>query len=105
VPPPVPPGPEEPGQFSWGDPARVRRILGGAGFREVALAPLDIRFTLGAEAADLAMFVGPGARLLHGLPDTTREAARAAFEAFFKTHRGPEGVNLAGGLWLVSALN
>src|SRR5580692_9070825 len=32
VTPPAPPGPEEPGQFSWGDPARVHRILEGAGF-------------------------------------------------------------------------
>jgi SAM-dependent methyltransferase len=108
VTPPAPPGPGEPGQFSWGDPARVRRILGGAGFREVALTPLDLPITLGAdaaEAAELAMFIGQGARLLHGLPDTTRDAARAAFEAFFKPHEGPGGVNLPGGLWLVSALS
>ena len=32
LPPLTPPGPEEPGQFSWADPARVRRILQGAGF-------------------------------------------------------------------------
>jgi ubiquinone/menaquinone biosynthesis C-methylase UbiE len=31
--PPIPtPGPEDPGPFSWADPARVRRILEGAGF-------------------------------------------------------------------------
>jgi SAM-dependent methyltransferase len=108
VAPPAPPGPEEPGQFSWGDPARVRRILDGAGFRNVALTPLDVSITLGAdaaEAAEFAMFVGQGARLLHGVPDATREAARTAFEAFFKQHEGPGGVSLPGGLWLVSALN
>ena len=37
VPPPAPLGPEEPGQFSWSDPARVKRILDGAGFRNVVL--------------------------------------------------------------------
>ena len=107
VTPPAPLGPEEPGQFSWGDPARVRRILDGAGFREVLLTPLDLPITLGtdaAEAAVVAMFIGQGARLLHGLPDATREAARAAFEAFFKLHEGPSGVSLPAGLWLVSAL-
>jgi SAM-dependent methyltransferase len=107
VTPPAPLGPEEPGQFSWGDPARVRRILDGAGFREVVLTPLDLPITLGAdaaEAAEFAMFIGQGARLLHGVPDTTREAARAAFEAFFKPHEGPGGVSLPAGLWLVSAL-
>jgi SAM-dependent methyltransferase len=40
--PPIPtPGPEEPGPFSWADPARVHRILEGAGFSEVSLTPLD----------------------------------------------------------------
>jgi ubiquinone/menaquinone biosynthesis C-methylase UbiE len=33
LPPITPPGPEEPGMFSWGNPARVHRILEGAGFR------------------------------------------------------------------------
>jgi SAM-dependent methyltransferase len=108
VPPPVPPSPEEPGQFSWGDPARVRRILGGAGFRDVVLTPLDLPITVGAnasEAAAFAMFIGQGARLLAGQPEATRDAARSAFETFFRRHESPDGVSLAGGLWLVSASN
>jgi len=106
VPPPPALGPEDPGQFSWSDPARVRRILNGAGFRNVALTPLDLLFTLGAdaiEAAEFATFIGQGARLLHGQPDETRQAARPAFEVFFKQHEGPGGVSLPGALWLVSA--
>ncbi|MGD0433689.1 MAG: class I SAM-dependent methyltransferase [Acetobacteraceae bacterium] len=108
VAPSVPLGPEEPGQFAWGDPVRVRRILDGAGFREVALKPLDVVITLGAdavEAAQFAMFIGQGARLLQDVPEATRIAARTAFEGFFKQHEGPNGVSLPGGLWLVSALN
>lgn len=106
VPPPPALGPEDPGQFSWSDPARVRRILNGAGFRNVALTPLDLLFTLGAdptEAAEFATFIGQGARLLHGQPDETRQAARQAFEGFFKQHERPGGVSLPGALWLVSA--
>ena len=108
VTPPAPPGPEEPGQFSWGDPARVHRILEGAGFRDVTLTPLDVAITIGAsaaEAAEFAMFIGQGARLLQDVPATTRDAARTAFETFFKAHEGPGGVSLPGGLWLVSAKN
>ncbi len=108
VTPPAPPGPEDPGQFAWGDPARVRRILGGAGFRDVVLTPLDLDINLAAnaaEAAEFATFIGQGARLLQGLPEATKAAARSAFEAFFKTHEGPGGVNLPGGLWLVSGVN
>ncbi len=106
VPPPPALGPEDPGQFSWSDPVRVRRILNGAGFSNVALTPLDLLFTLGAdaiEAAEFATFIGQGARLLHGQPDETRQAARPAFEGFFKQHEGPGGVSLPGALWLVSA--
>ena len=106
VAPPAPLGPEEPGQFSWSDPVRVRRILDGAGFRDVVLKPLDLSFRLGAdpsEAAEVATFMGQGARLLHGVPDETRQAARMSFEEFFKAHEGPSGVNLPGALWLVSA--
>ena len=106
VPPPAPLGPEEPGQFSWSDPARVKRILDGAGFRNVVLTPLDLSFVMGrnaAEAAEFATFIGQGARLLHGQSDETRQAVRVAFEAFFKPHEGPNGVTLPGALWLVSA--
>jgi SAM-dependent methyltransferase len=106
VPPAPALGPEEPGQFSWSDPARVRRILDGAGFNDVVLTPHDPSFNLGAdaaEAAEFATFIGQGARLLHGQSDGTRQAARAAFEAFFKQHEGPTGVSLPGALWLVSA--
>ena len=106
VPPPAPLGPEEPGQFSWSDPARVKRILGGAGFRNVMMTPLDLSFAIGrdaAEAAEFATFIGQGARLLHGQPEGTRQAARVTFEAFFKDFEGPNGVSLPGALWLVSA--
>jgi SAM-dependent methyltransferase len=108
VPPLTPPGPEDPGQFGWGDPARVHRILGGAGFRDVALTPLDLPITIGAnaaEAAEFALFIGQGARALNGASDETRAAARTALEVFFKAHEHPDGVSLPGALWLVSARN
>jgi SAM-dependent methyltransferase len=106
VPPPPPVGPEDPGQFSWSDPTRVRRILDGAGFQDVALTPLDLSFNLGAdaaEAAEFATFVGQGARLLQGQPEEVLKAARQAFEGFFNQYEGPGGVRLPGALWLVSA--
>jgi SAM-dependent methyltransferase len=106
VPPPPALGPEDPGQFSWSDPARVRRILDGVGFQEVMLTPLDLSFHLGAdaaEAAEFATFIGQGARLLQGQSEETLKAARAALADFFKDHEGPNGVSLPGALWLVSA--
>jgi SAM-dependent methyltransferase len=99
-------GPEDPGQFSWSDPTRVRRILGDAGFHDIVLKPLDLSFHLGAEtseAAEFATFVGQGARMLQGQPDEIVRTARAAMQAFFKQHESPNGVSLPGALWLVSA--
>ncbi len=107
VPPPPPPGPEDPRQFSWSDPARVQRILGGAGFRNVVLRPLDLSFHLGAdaaEAAEFATFIGQGARMLQGQPGETVHAARGVLQDFFKQHEGPSGVSLPGALWLISAI-
>jgi SAM-dependent methyltransferase len=106
VTPPAPLGPEDPGQFSWSDPARVKRILNGGGFQDVTLTPLDLNFRLGADAAaaaEFATFFGQGSRLLYGVPDEIRQAALVAFEAFFKQYEGPTGVSLPGALWLVSA--
>jgi hypothetical protein len=77
VPPSPVRGPEDPGQFSWSDPARVRRILGGAGFRDVILTPFDLSLRLGADATEAAEFMtvmGQGARMLQGQPDETAQA-------------------------------
>ena len=71
--PPIPtPGPEDPGPFSWADPARVHRILETAGFREVSLTPVDPVIQLAgaggaAEAADFVMQFGPLTRIVPSL--------------------------------------
>ena len=106
MPPPPALGPEDPGQFSWSDPARVQRILGGAGFNDVVLTPLDVSFHLGAsagEAAEIATFIGQGARMLQAQPEETVQAARSSLQVFFQHHEGPNGFSLPGALWLVSA--
>jgi SAM-dependent methyltransferase len=106
VPPPPVLGPDDPGQFSWSDPARIKRILNGGGFKDVVLTPLDLSFHLGVDAAgaaEFATFIGQSARLLQGQPDETVRAARTALQDLFKKHEGPNGVSLPGALWLVSA--
>jgi SAM-dependent methyltransferase len=102
--PPVPaPGPEDPGIFSWADPARVHRILEGAGFRDVALTPADLPMQLAgiggaAEAAEFAILFGPLTRILPGLSAVQREAVRSTLEAFFQRH-----VALPSAFWVVQA--
>ncbi len=107
--PPIPtPGPEDPVPFSWADPARVRRILEGAGFREVSLTPLDPMIRLAepggaAEAADFMMVFGPLTRILPALSAEKRAAVRSGLEAFFRGYDGPQGIVLPAANWLVRA--
>jgi len=107
--PPMPsPGPDEPGMFSWGDPARVRRIIGDAGFREVSLTKVDLEYQLAgsggaAEAADFALLFGPLTRILPGLAPERHEAVRSALAAFFQGFVTPQGVALPAAFWVVQA--
>ena len=102
----APAEPDAPGQFGWAREAHVRAVLENAGFAGIALAPRDLRFRLGEDAAGAAMAamsIGQGARALLGADAATREAARAALEAFFRPHEGPEGVTLPAAIWIVTA--
>lgn len=108
LPPTAPPRPGDPGMFSWGDPARVRMILEGAGFREIALTPVDLDYRIAgaggpAEAAEFAMLFGPLTRLIGQLSEERRQEVRAALENFFKDHATPEGVSLPAAFWVVQA--
>jgi SAM-dependent methyltransferase len=107
--PPIPtPGPEEPGPFSWADPARVHRILESAGFREVSLTPVDPIIRLAGEegvteAANFVMKLGPLTRILHTLSAAQREAVRTTLEVFFERHVTSQGVVLPAANWIVRA--
>jgi SAM-dependent methyltransferase len=108
LPPITSPGPEEPGQFSWADAARVHRILETAGFKNISLTPYDLAMTLArrggaAEAASFAFRVGPVVRATSDASEQKKREVRAALEAFFKSHEGPQGIVLPGAIWVVTA--
>jgi ubiquinone/menaquinone biosynthesis C-methylase UbiE len=104
----TPPAPEEPGQFSWGDAARVHRILESAGFQDVSLAAHDPAMPLAgpggaSEAASLMSRIGPVVRAMSDASEEQRKEVRAALEAFFRSHDGPQGIALQGAIWIVTA--
>jgi SAM-dependent methyltransferase len=105
--PPLPrPGPEDPGQFAFGDRARVERILKGAGFGRFSIEPIDQPVFLGENIADIvegAGRFGPLARAFADADPAAIAQARAAIAAALKPHLGPEGVMLPGACGLVSA--
>jgi ubiquinone/menaquinone biosynthesis C-methylase UbiE len=108
LPPITPPGPEDPGQFSWADAARVHRILETAGFQDISLTPHDPEMPLAgrggaAEAASFMSRVGPVVRAMSDASEQRRKEVRAALEAFFKIHEGPKGIVLPGAIWVITA--
>jgi ubiquinone/menaquinone biosynthesis C-methylase UbiE len=101
-------GPEDPGPFSFASEARVRRILGEAGFQGVAMEPcnlsLDIAVGRGLDAAvTSALEIGPAARALaEQPPDVVAAAANSIREALMPFARG-QSVPLPASIWIVTA--
>lgn len=114
VPSPPPLNPEAPGPFSFGDRNRIERILGEAGFAEIAIAPFDHAFPFGKgetreeaidDALEMAFQVGPLSRLLADQPDEVRARAAAAVCAAFATRPGERSISMDGAAWIVTARN
>jgi len=105
--PPLPrPGPEDPGQFAFADPARVERILKGAGFTGLAIEPLDVQMWMGGDVADVVASAGRFGPLARAFADADPAAvakAKAAIAELLTPHATRDGVSLPGGCWLVSA--
>ena len=105
--PPLPrPGPEEPGQYSFGDPARVERILKESGFGAVTLERLDVPIWMGADVAEVVANAGRFGPLARAFAEATPEQAdkaRAAIAEAIAPHQGAAGVVMPGACWLVTA--
>jgi len=102
------PGPEEPGQFSFEDETRVRRILEGAGWSDVTIEPYSPELEIGnsvADAIDFLSQMGPTAQPLAEADEATREkvlaAAREAYARFAPSPDRPP--KLGFGAWIVTA--
>jgi SAM-dependent methyltransferase len=102
---PAPPD-ELGGAMSLRDPERVRRVLDGAGFRDVDLEGVICDIHLGEtadQAVEFARTMEYARTALEAAPpdvaDEAVERARAALAA----EQGPDGIRLPGRLWLVRA--
>ena len=105
--PPLPrPGPEDPGQFSFGDRARVERILRESGFQHLRIEPIDRPIWIGDTVAEVVANsdrFGALARAFAGAEADSVARAKEAIAAALAPHEGPEGVRLPGACWLVEA--
>jgi len=102
------PEPEDPGPFAFASEERVHRILGEAGFSDIAMEStalsLDIAIGRGLDAAiEGALNIGPASRALEGYPEEVRAAAKDSIrEALVPFLRG-ESVPLPASIWIVTA--
>jgi SAM-dependent methyltransferase len=108
VPPPAPADPEAPGPMSFADPARVQRILSGAGFAAIELQRRDVMMKLSGpnevdRATEFATQVGPASRALIGAAPAAQAAATTAIRDALADYDGPSGVILPGSVWFVTA--
>ena len=101
-------GPEDPGPFSFADEARVKRILGEAGFTDIAMQACPLTFDIaagkGLEAAvQGTLEIGPASRALEGHPpEVVASAIQSIREALTPFAKG-QSVLLPGAIWLVTA--
>ena len=102
------PGPEEPGPFAFADPARVRSILGTAGFSSVDVgARNDVVVTEEARIVEVtrtSMRVGMVRELLCEADDATVQRVEDAIVAAFRSRLEGGEVKASRGVNLVSAV-
>lgn len=101
-------GPEDPGPFAFADEARVRRILTGAGFSDIAITPRTLTFDVsvgkGLDAAvGAAIDFGPTARAIEGQPNDVIEAVRTSVKDAMAPYQRDGGVYLPAAIWIVTA--
>jgi SAM-dependent methyltransferase len=103
-----PQGPEDPGPFAFASEERVHRVLGAAGFTNIAMEAcplsLDVAIGRGLDAAvQGALEIGPAHRALDGQPpDVVAAATNSIREALVPFAKG-DTVVLPGSIWIVTA--
>ncbi|MCG8693102.1 MAG: class I SAM-dependent methyltransferase [Minwuiales bacterium] len=107
---PAPPGPDDPGEFAFGDPDRVRRILSEAGFADIVIDKLDMPIAVaggtGLDAAvEFLTQMGPTARALAeaNVGDDAKARMMADLREALVPYDTDDGVVMQSGTWIVSA--
>ena len=102
LPPEAAPG--APGPFAFGDGARLRGILEGAGWTSVTITPRDAGYLLGLTpeaACAVALRLGPLGRMIRtqGLDP---EPFRGVLEDLLRRHMTERGVVMGSACWIVT---
>jgi ubiquinone/menaquinone biosynthesis C-methylase UbiE len=105
MPPMSPSDPLAPGPFAFADPERLRRILGEAGFGQIAIRPFDAR--VGGWTPDEAMIVaqrvGPLGTVLRENPHLRPKVLDAVVQELQRHTRADGKVRMDAAVWIVTA--
>lgn len=104
LPPQAPRAPDAPGQFAFADHERVRALLAQAGWRDIAITPLDVECRM-PEAALEPYFTRLGnlGRLLPTLDPSVREQLIAAVRPAFAPFLREGEVRFTAACWEIAA--
>ena len=102
---PPAPKPGEPGPFSLGEGTLVMDILTKAGFRNITMQPIVEMLNMGSLEAAVSLMtqLGPASTPLSEASAADKTKALRLMEAALSEALTPEGVQLVGAFWLVSA--
>jgi SAM-dependent methyltransferase len=96
----------QPGPFALADPARVEQLLTAAGFDAVEIAGIAEPVWVGTDADDVVSYqlTTPTNRSLFASADEdARERALSAWRDALREREAPQGIELRGAAWLVTA--
>jgi SAM-dependent methyltransferase len=101
-------GPEDPGPFSFGDAARVERILAGAGYVDIGLEPVELAMDLacgkGLDAAvSFVLEIGATSRALQDQPEALRAKAADSIRQALAAYVQGDTVPVPAAVWIVRA--
>jgi SAM-dependent methyltransferase len=100
-----PADPDLPGPFALSDDAKINRILGASGWRDVSIERWDGPIGVGRDAEEAASFllkIGPCARAINE-QNLDVAAAKELLVEFLTPHQGPSGIARPGACWIVRA--
>ena len=98
--------PRAPGPFAFADLDYVTGILEQAGFTEIHFESVQRSVRMASsveEAIAFQMDIGPAARALRSMDESTRAGALAAIHGALSPYQTDDGVEMSGAVWLVRA--
>jgi ubiquinone/menaquinone biosynthesis C-methylase UbiE len=98
--------PYAPGPFAFAEKDRLKGILEKAGYRDIRIDAFDSVMNMGRTpdaAADQTLKIGPLARAISEVDDSTRTKIRAVVEKVLAPYQTPAGVVPPAACWLVGA--